>query len=74
MLPIPKLEAHIAALRSQTVTASSLLTYLLQTREALQQDSEAYNNRIANLVNEAQRMKSGSKRTATPVKRATGAS
>ncbi|PVF96472.1 hypothetical protein CPB86DRAFT_775753 [Serendipita vermifera] len=62
LLPIPKLEAHRAALQSQTLAASNLLTYLLQSREALQQESDAFNQRIAELVNEAQRMKSGTRR------------
>ncbi|KIM25515.1 hypothetical protein M408DRAFT_331080 [Serendipita vermifera MAFF 305830] len=70
LLPIPKLEAHNAAIRAQTVAASQLLSYLLQSRDALQQDSDAFNKNIADLVNEAQRIKSGMRRT--PAKRGSG--
>jgi len=59
LLPLPTLERHLADLRTQTVNASTLLTYLLQTREALQQDSETYNGLIAELVSEAQKTKMG---------------
>jgi hypothetical protein len=65
LLPIPKLEAHRTALQAQTIAASNLLTYLLQSREALQQESDAFNQKIAELVNEAQRMKSGTRRQTT---------
>lgn len=70
LLPIAKLESHNAAIRTQTVAASQLLSYLLQSRDALQQDSDAFNKNIADLVNEAQRIKSGMKRT--PAKRGSG--
>lgn len=62
LLSIPKLEAHASAIRSQTIAATNLLTYLLQCRDALQQDSDAFNKMIAGMVNEAQRMKSGMKK------------
>lgn len=70
LLPIPKLEAHNAAIRAQTVAASHLLSYLLQSRDALQQDSDAFNKKIADLVSEAQRMKSSARRM--PAKRGSG--
>ncbi|KAG8834057.1 hypothetical protein FRC17_009620, partial [Serendipita sp. 399] len=70
LLPIPKLEAHNVAIRSQIAAASNLLSYLLQCREALQQDSDIFNKKIAEMVGEAQRMKSGSKKL--PVKRGSG--
>jgi hypothetical protein len=59
---IAKLESYLTAIRSQTVSASSLLSFLLQSRDALQQDSELYNKKIAEMVNEAQKLKLGSKR------------
>ena len=66
LLPLPTLEAHLNTLRALTSDTSNLLTYLLQTREALQQNSETYNGLIAELVGEAQKLKSGSKnRTGT---------
>ncbi|KAF8528791.1 hypothetical protein BU17DRAFT_73085 [Hysterangium stoloniferum] len=57
LLPLPSLELHLNALQALTTDTSTLLTYLLQTREALQQDSETYNGLIAELVSEAQKMK-----------------
>ncbi|KAG6868168.1 hypothetical protein C0993_006836 [Termitomyces sp. T159_Od127] len=57
--PIITLEKHLEELGAQTTAASMLLTYLLQSREALRQDSETYNGLIAELVGEAQKMKSG---------------
>ncbi|KAG6854909.1 hypothetical protein C0991_012099, partial [Blastosporella zonata] len=57
--PLTTLERHLADLRVQTAATSALLTHLLQSREALQQDSETYNGLIAELVGEAQKMKSG---------------
>jgi hypothetical protein len=60
------------AIQSQTVAASNVLSYLLQCRDALQQDSDAFNKKIAELVNEAQKMKSGLKRQ--PTKRSSGLS
>lgn len=62
LLPLAKLEKYLSELRSETTNTSSLLTYLLQTRDALQQDSETYNKLIAELVSEAQKTKLG-KRT-----------
>ncbi|KAH7911571.1 hypothetical protein BJ138DRAFT_1062904 [Hygrophoropsis aurantiaca] len=64
LLPVAKLERYLADLRTQTTTTSSLLTHLLQTRDALQQDSETYNRLIAELVSEAQKSKTGKGRTA----------
>ncbi|KAI9000869.1 hypothetical protein BD414DRAFT_451607 [Trametes punicea] len=64
LLPLSTLESHLAEIKDQTEKTSSLLTYLLQMRDALQQDSETYNNLIRELVGEAQKMKTG-KRTAS---------
>ncbi|TFY75099.1 hypothetical protein EWM64_g8913 [Hericium alpestre] len=72
LLPIPALEAHLANIRAQTANTSTLLTYLLQTRDALQQDSETYNKLIAELVGEAQKMKTGVGKVRTPLRRGTG--
>jgi len=57
LLPLASLEARLSDLRMQTQNTSALLTYLLQTRDALQQDSEMYNKLIGELVGEAQKMK-----------------
>jgi hypothetical protein len=57
LLPLGSLEAHLSDLRTQTQNTSALLTHLLQTRDALQQDSETYNKLIGELVGEAQKMK-----------------
>jgi Domain of unknown function (DUF5102) len=57
LLPLVTLESHLKALRVQTLNTSQLLTHLLQIREALQQDSETYNGLIAELVGEAQKIK-----------------
>ncbi|KAF8138505.1 hypothetical protein EV363DRAFT_530829 [Boletus edulis] len=62
LLPLAKLDKYLADLRIETTNTSSLLTYLLQTRDALQQDSETYNRLIAELVSEAQKTKSGKSR------------
>lgn len=62
LLPLPKLDKYLADLRLETTNTSSLLTYLLQTRDALQQDSETYNKLIAELVSEAQKPKSAKSR------------
>jgi hypothetical protein len=59
LLPLSALEGHLSALRTQTAHTASLLTHLLQTRDALQQDSETYNALIAELVGEAQKIKTG---------------
>ncbi|KAI5119512.1 hypothetical protein M0805_002448 [Coniferiporia weirii] len=61
LLPLPTLEAHLTRIRSLTASTSELLAHLLQQRDALQQDSETYNKLIAELVGEAQKMKSGPK-------------
>ncbi|KAG8970196.1 hypothetical protein FRB90_010675, partial [Tulasnella sp. 427] len=58
LLPLPLLNAHLDTLRSLTATTSSVLTHLLQQREALQQDSEAYNAVIADMIQkETQKMR-----------------
>lgn len=61
--PLGVLERHLADLKTQTANTSNLLTHLLQTKDSLQQDSETYNGLIAELVGEAQKMKSGKPRT-----------
>ncbi|KAF5393020.1 hypothetical protein D9757_001332 [Collybiopsis confluens] len=61
--PLAILERRLQEFRSQTADTSALLTFLLQTRDALQQDSETYNGLIAELVGEAQKIKSGKKTT-----------
>ncbi|KAG2060113.1 hypothetical protein BDR06DRAFT_948157 [Suillus hirtellus] len=62
LLPLAKLERCLIDFRTETTNTSSLLTHLLQTRDALQQDSETYNKLIAELVSEAQK-NSGQSRT-----------
>ena len=57
LLPLPSLEAYLSELQTQTQNTSALLTHLLQTKDALQQDSETYNKLIGELVGEAQKMK-----------------
>lgn len=57
--PVAVLERHLADLRTEAANTSSLLTHLLQTRDSLQHDSETYNGLIAELVGEAQKIKSG---------------
>ncbi|KAF5321303.1 hypothetical protein D9619_000652 [Psilocybe cf. subviscida] len=61
--PLGNLERYLAELKQQTANTSNLLTYLLQSRDALQQDSETYNGLIAEMVGEAQKLKSGKQRT-----------
>ncbi|KAL4076162.1 hypothetical protein V8B97DRAFT_1893150 [Scleroderma yunnanense] len=61
LLPLAKLETYLSQLQLETTNTSSLLTYLLQTRDALQQDSETYNKLIAGLVSEVQKVKTGKK-------------
>ncbi|KAJ7498712.1 hypothetical protein FB451DRAFT_1384504 [Mycena latifolia] len=68
--PLSTLEGYLAALRSQTASTSALLSHLLQTRESLQQDSETYNGLIAELVGEAQKIKTAKGRT--PNRRGSG--
>lgn len=63
--PLSVIERHLADLKQQIISASALLTCLLQKRETLQQDHETYNNLIASIVGEAQKMKSGKQRTST---------
>ena len=69
MLPLEQVQAHLASLRRLTADASAQLTHVLQTKDALQQDSETYNGLIGELVSEAtrskitQRGRAGSKRT-----------
>ncbi|KAJ4479321.1 hypothetical protein J3R30DRAFT_3477524 [Lentinula aciculospora] len=67
--PLAVLERRLEELRTQTAITNTLLTFLLQTRDALQQDSETYNGLIAELVGEAQRIKSGKK---LPARRGSG--
>lgn len=57
---LSNLERQLNELKMQTAQVSSLLTYLLQSRDALQQDSDTYNGLIGGLVNQmAQKVKSG---------------
>ncbi|KAH9850734.1 hypothetical protein C2E23DRAFT_833980 [Lenzites betulinus] len=63
LLPLRSVESHLADIKAQTAKASSLLTYLLQMRDALQQDSETYNKLIGELVGEAQKIKTGKRTT-----------
>ncbi|KAJ7590793.1 hypothetical protein C8J56DRAFT_824592 [Mycena floridula] len=60
---LPTLEKYLAEFRAQTANTSALLTHLLQSKDALQQDSETYNGLIAELVGEAQKIKTGKIRT-----------
>jgi len=62
MQPLANLERYLADIRAQTANTSNLLTYLLQSRDALQQDSETYNGLIAEMVGQAQNLKSGKTR------------
>jgi hypothetical protein len=75
MQPLANLERYLADIRLQTADTSSLLTHLLQARDSLQLDSEMYNGLIAEMVGEAQKLKSGkplaSSRTAS-IRRGTG--
>lgn len=70
LLPASTLESHLAEIKAQTAKSSALLTYLLQTRDALQQDSETYNKLIGELVSEAQKVKTGKRMN---VRRGSGA-
>jgi len=69
--PLATLEGHRTNLKLQTASVSALLTYLLQTRDALQQDSEIFNKQIGELILEAQKMKKTNK-GGTPSRRGTG--
>ncbi|GJE84252.1 hypothetical protein PsYK624_003280 [Phanerochaete sordida] len=72
LVPTDRLNKYVADFKEQTAHTSALLTYLLQTRDALQQDSETYNKVIGELVGEAQKIKTG-KRTGTgPLRRGSG--
>ncbi|KAF7352609.1 hypothetical protein MVEN_01226400 [Mycena venus] len=64
------LEGYLTSLRAQTASTSALLSHLLQTRDSLQQDSETYNGLIAELVGEAQKIKTIKGRT--PNRRGSG--
>ncbi|TFK55559.1 hypothetical protein OE88DRAFT_1651930 [Heliocybe sulcata] len=55
LMPLAKLESSLKEIKTQTANASAALTYLLQTRDALQQDSDTYNSLIAELISEAQK-------------------
>ncbi|KAJ7094568.1 hypothetical protein B0H15DRAFT_830058, partial [Mycena belliarum] len=68
--PLATLEGYLASLRAQTASTSALLSHLLQTRESLQQDSETYNGLIAELVGEAQKIKTAKGRA--PTRRGSG--
>jgi len=65
LLSLSKVQSHFDALKQQTAQTSALLTYLLQTRDSLQQDAETYNKLIAEMVGEAQKIKIGGKRTSS---------
>jgi hypothetical protein len=70
LLPVKTLEKHRTSIKEETANASALLTWLLQCRDILQQDSETYNGLIAELVGEAQKIKTGKARN--PIRRGTG--
>ncbi len=65
LLPTSTLEGYLADMKAHTAKSSTLLTYLLQTRDALQQDSETYNKLIGELVGEAQKIKTGKRMNVT---------
>ncbi|KAF7288289.1 hypothetical protein HMN09_01409000 [Mycena chlorophos] len=69
--PLGTLEGYLAALRAQTASTSTLLSHLLQTRDSLQQDSETYNKLIAELVGEAQKIKTSGR---NPTRKGSGMS
>ncbi|KAF9055018.1 hypothetical protein BDZ89DRAFT_938070 [Hymenopellis radicata] len=70
--PLATLERHLAELRAHTAKTQTRLTHLLQSRDALQQDAETYNGLIAELVGEAQKIKTGKGRTPAPTRRGSG--
>ncbi|RDB22779.1 Uncharacterized protein C8E11.05c [Hypsizygus marmoreus] len=70
--PLSSLERYLADLRAQMASTSGLLTHLLQVRESLQQDNETYNGLIAELVGEAQKMKSGKPTRTSSIRRGSG--
>ncbi|KAG9016916.1 hypothetical protein FRB93_009446 [Tulasnella sp. JGI-2019a] len=62
LLPLSMLNAHLDTLRALTATSSSLLSHLLQTRAALQEESENHNSLIAELIaKETLKMQAGVK-------------
>ncbi|KAF9534748.1 hypothetical protein CPB83DRAFT_802934 [Crepidotus variabilis] len=63
MQSLVNVERYLAEIKAQTANTSDLLTYLLQSRDALQQDSETYNGLIAEMVGQAQSLRSGKPRT-----------
>ncbi|KAH9943304.1 uncharacterized protein BXZ73DRAFT_40438 [Epithele typhae] len=65
LMPLATLEGRLVEVKEQTAKSSALLTYLLQTRDALQQDSETYNKLIGELIGEAQKAKTGKRNAAT---------
>jgi hypothetical protein len=69
--PLATLEGHRANIKLQTDNLLTLLTYLLQARDALQQDSETFNKQIGELILEAQKMKTTNK-GGPPSRRGTG--
>lgn len=69
--PLATLEGYRMNLKLQTANVSTLLTYLLQARDALQQDSEVFNKQIGELILEAQKMKTTNK-GGPPSRRGTG--
>ena len=73
LMPTSTLERYLEDIRENTAKSSALLTYLLQTRDALQQDSETYNKLIGELVGEAQKIKTGKRMTGSATRRGSGA-
>jgi hypothetical protein len=73
-MPLPMVDKLLAEIRTQTAVTSTLLAHLLQTRDALQQDSEMYNKLIGELIMEAQKQKKTGKSSLsrTPPRRASG--
>lgn len=59
MQRLSRLQSYLQAIKDHTAQTSTSLTYLLQMRDALQQDSDMYNKLIAELVGEAQKIKTG---------------
>ena len=72
LLPLPVLNAHLESLRGLTAMSSNLLSYLLQKRDSLQQESERYNGLIADLISKESRKLKGGGAKAKPVKRGSG--
>jgi hypothetical protein len=63
MQPLANVERYLSDIKAQTANTSKLLTYLLQSRDTLQQDAETYNGLIAEMVGQAQSLRSGKPRT-----------